>query len=166
MPAMRPRVNAKNGQIITPEMTVLFVPKEPADSTAFFRFQVLKSNEEEAVREAALGFLAAEFFQLPERFSDEMTAVFGTQSELSRRLLAAKSVVLQFAQFSQRFEIPCKVRRLGADDPTRELSFWQARIFNANLPRDATVLGFQPDWRDATADPAPGFRGVSGSAPE
>ena len=138
-----------------PAMAVLLVPEEPSASTAFLKFQAQKTNEAQEAREAALRYLGADYFQLPELFSDEMTAVFTAGSPIVASLLKAKAAMLEFEQYSQRFRILCRTRRLGVDDPARELSFWQARIFNPNLPKSADILGFKPEWTSATADPMP-----------
>jgi len=45
----------------------------------------------------------------------------------------------------------CKVRKLALKTPAREASLWQARLFNPNIPNDALVLGFKPDWKTAQA---------------
>jgi hypothetical protein len=155
MPATRPRVTARTGTVIMPAMVVLLVPIEPAESTAFFKFQVQKFIEPVEVREAALSYLAADYFQLPELFSDEMTAVFGPASPTAARLLRSKVAILEFEQYSQRFRMLCRTRRIGVKEPARESSFWQARLFNANLPKNADVLGFKPDWKSAMADAMP-----------
>jgi hypothetical protein len=155
MPAMRPRVSTKSGRVIVPAMTVLLVPEEPSASTAFFKFQVQKTNEVEEARAAALNYLAAEYFQLPELFSDEMTAVFAAGSPSAASLLRAKEVRLDFEQYSQRFQIACTVRSLRPAERARESSLWQARLFNPHVPQDAKVLAFRPDWKRATADPMP-----------
>ncbi len=42
MPAMRPSVSSRKGEMLVPEMTILLVPLVPEESTAFFRFQVQK----------------------------------------------------------------------------------------------------------------------------
>ena len=154
MPAMRPRASTKKGAVILPATTVLLVPLEPATSTAFFRFQQQKTNELEKARQAGLGYLAGDFYQLPELFSDEMTAVFGPVSESAAALLQAKEVLLDFEQFSQSYRMFCKVRRLPPG-PAHDSSLWQTRLFNPNIPNDATVLGFKPDWKNAAADPLP-----------
>jgi hypothetical protein len=155
MPATRPRVSTKSGRVLMPAMAVLLVPQEPSASTAFFKFQVQKTNEPEEVREAALRYLGADYFQLPELFSDEMTAVFGAGSPTVANFLEAKVVLLEFEQYSQSFRMLCKTCRLHSGEPARQSSFWQARLFNPNLPKDAEVLGFKPDWKSATADPMP-----------
>ena len=95
MPAMRPRASTRKGTVLLPAMTVLLVPLEPGASTAFFRFQQQKTNEAEKARQAGLGYLAGDFYQLPELFSDEMTAVFGPFSDNAAALLKAKEVLLE-----------------------------------------------------------------------
>jgi hypothetical protein len=154
-PAMRPRVSTKIGTVILPAMTVLLVPEEPSASTAFFKFQVQKTNEMEEARAAALLYLGAEYFQVPELFSDEMTAVFAAGSPGVASLLRAREVLLDFEQYSQSFHIACTVRSLRAMEPARDSSLWQARVFNRNVPQDAKVLGFKPDWKRATGNPMP-----------
>lgn len=155
MPATRPRVSSQSGKVIVPAMVVLLIPQEPSASTAFFKFQVQKTNELEETREAALRYLAADYFQQPELFSDEMTAVFGPRAPTAARLVAAKVAMLEFEQYSQRFWIPCRTRRLAVSEPARDSAFWQARVFNANLPKNIEVIGFKPDWKTAGADPLP-----------
>jgi hypothetical protein len=157
MPAMRPCVSTKDGKVISPAVVLLLVPEEPAASTAFFKFQVQKTNEPEEAREAALRYLGAEYFQIPELFSDEMTAVYAPASSTAASLVRFTDVRLDFEQYSQTFCICCSVRILGPREPARESSFWQALLFNPNLPKDAKVLSFKPDWRKATAKPMPQY---------
>jgi hypothetical protein len=155
MPAVRPRVSSKSGELIVPAMAILLIPQEPSASTAFFKFQVQKNNEPEQIRDAALQYLAADYFQLPELFSDEMAAVFPPQSTVAARLVGEKTLLLDFEQYSQKFSIPCRPRRMSASEPARDSAFWQARLFNENLPKDVDVIGFKPNWKTATADPMP-----------
>ena len=107
------------------------------------------------MRGAALRYLGADYFQLPELFSDEMTAVFGAGSPTVASLIKAKVTLLEFEQYSQSFRMLCRARRLRAEEPARESAFWQARLFNPNLPKNAEVLSFKPDWKSATANPNP-----------
>lgn len=141
-----------------PSVVLLLVLGEPAASTAFFKFQVQKTNDPEEAKEAALKYLGADYFQSPELFSDEMTAVFAANSPAAASLVKAKQIRLDFAQYSQSFRILCTVRSVGKKEPVRESSLWQARLFNPNVPEHATVLAFRPDWKKATADPTPQSR--------
>lgn len=154
MPAMRPRVSTEGGEVIMPEMAILLVPEEPMASTAFFTYQVQKSNEQDEVREAGLRYMGADYFQIPEMFSDEMTAVFAAGSSFAAALLQSKTVVLDFQQYAQAFRLRCKARRLRPQEPAHASSYWQARLFNAKLPATVQVLAFKPDWKSALADPS------------
>jgi hypothetical protein len=153
--AMRPRVSRKSGEVLMPDMTVLLIPEDDTDSTAYFRFQVQKSADPAAAREAGVKYLAAEFYQIPELFSDEMTAVFGAASERAAKMMKSREVLLDFEQFSQSYRMFCKVRVVRVGDVAREASLWQARLFNPGVANDAMVLGFRPDWKSVEADPFP-----------
>jgi hypothetical protein len=45
------------------------------------------------------------------------------------------------------------VRALTEDDPAYQATYWHNALFNAGLPGAVRVLGFQPDWALAEADP-------------
>ncbi len=152
---MRPRVSRKNGGILLPAMTTLLIPHDCAESTAYFMFQIQKTADPAAAREAGVKYLAGGFFQLPELFSDRLTAVFGGASEPLVAIAKCKEVVLDFEQYSQSFRMFCKVATLRPVDPMREASLWQARIFNPAIANDTAVLAFTPDWKSAVAVPAP-----------
>jgi len=141
--------------VLLSAMTVLLIPEDSAVSTAYFKFQVQKTVDPAAVREAGVGYLAGGFYQVAELFSDEMTAVFGQGSEAANLMSKATEVVLDFEQFSQSFRMFCKVRKLSGKDHARDASLWQARIFNPGIANDAVVLGFNPDWKSAVAIPMP-----------
>ncbi|MCB1379947.1 MAG: hypothetical protein KDK89_16505 [Alphaproteobacteria bacterium] len=149
MAAMHPRVSSKKGDVILPAMMILLVPEDTTPSTAFLRFQLQKTSEHQRARDASVKYLAADFYQLPELFSDEMTAVFGPGSETAARLMKLKEVLLDFDQFSQSCRMFCKVRKLGQSEDAREFSLWHTRVFNPNVSNEALVLGFKPDWKSA-----------------
>lgn len=153
LPGMQPRVSTRSGKSLAPALIMLLLPAEPRESTAFFKYQVQKTNEPQKARDAGIGYLGAEFYQLPELFSDAMAAIFQPASSLAAQILKAKEVVLDFEQFSQSFRMFCAVRRLGKKDEAREAALWQARIFKRDLANDCDVLGFTPDWTSANADP-------------
>jgi hypothetical protein len=149
MPAMRPTVSSRKGEMISPAMMALLVPDDPGPSLSFLRFQIQKTSDPKAVRDAVTKYLASEFYQLPELFTDQLTAVFSPGSQTAARMLKLKQVLLGFEQYSQTFRMFCKVNQLPAGDEAREFSLWQARSFNPNIPGDATVLSFRPDWKTA-----------------
>jgi hypothetical protein len=136
-------------------VTVLLLPDDSTPSTAFIKFQIQKTNEPGEAREAVLQYLAADYFQTAEHFSDEMLAVFPANSSVAARGAKEEAVLLDFEQYAQRFRLSCAARRLPADAPLREAAFWQARLFNPNLAGDVEVLAFKPDWKKSIADPPP-----------
>ena len=154
-PGMRPRLLTTAGRELSPALTVLIVPREPKDSTAFFQFQVQKSPDPRQVYEKGLAFLQADYFQQPGTFSERLTAVLPDASPLAAALLAEGTCLLEFNQFRQFYRLPCAVFESPAGDPARDVSIWHNRLFNPALPDAVHVLAFRPDWASAEARPSP-----------
>ena len=146
---MMPRVSTRQGEVVLGEMITLLAPLEPDASMARFKFMVQKTPDPQKSREAGLAFLSADYYQDPTGFSDRLLAVFGQASPLAARLLKLKTVLLDFAQFSQSYRMFATVRRLPPDDRARAAALWHNRLFNRNLPDEAEVLAFAPEWRSA-----------------
>jgi hypothetical protein len=157
-PGMRPRVLDPKGQELAPALTVLLIPNEPEESTAFFRFQVMKTPDPRDVYERALTFLQADYFQNPETFSDRLVTVLPRDAALADALLDERACVLEFVQSRQSYRIAAEVRALKSGHAAREAAIWHNRLFNPALPDTVHVLGLQPDWDSARADPAPSGR--------
>ena len=151
-PGMRPVLRDKKGREVTPALTVLLVPDDPSESTAFFRFQVTRWADPRELYERALAYLQADYFQRPETFSDRLLAVLPEDSPVAALLMAEGKCSLAFAQFSQAFHLPCFARALPAGDPAREAAIWHNRLFNPALPETVHVIAFQPDWISAKAE--------------
>ena len=148
-PALRlPEAGSELGPI-----TVLIVKRAPEETTDQFRHLARKTHDPAERHDGALNFLAAAYHQRPRDFSDEPTALFGPESEIADRLLAAGRCRLSFEQYRQTYDLPCAVRRLADDDPAFQATYWHNALFNAALPAGVRVLAFQPDWRAARADP-------------
>lgn len=155
-PGMRPRVLDMAGAEIAPALTVLLTPVESAESTAFFRFQVLKSPDPRDLYERGLAYLRADYYQRPETFTDTLVAVLPENSEVAGRLLADGHCTLAFDQFRQTFRLPCTVQDLQPGDDVHDAAVWHNRLFNPALPGTLHVLAFKPNWTSAEADPGPG----------
>ena len=65
-PGMRPRVLTTLGRELSPALTVLLVPKEPEESTAFFRFQVQKTHDPREIYEKRARVSAGGLFSAAE----------------------------------------------------------------------------------------------------
>jgi hypothetical protein len=148
-PGMCPRVRDLSGRELSPALTVLIVPRDPAESIAFFRFQVMKTVDPRDIYQRALTYLQADYFQEPKDFGDVLTAVLPAQSDLAARLIRDGRCVLAFEQFSQRYNLPCAVFETEAGEALRDVTLWHNRAFNPSLPDDVVVLGFRPDWKSA-----------------
>jgi hypothetical protein len=154
-PGMRPRVLDAEGRELASALTVLLIPNEPEESTAFFRFQVMKTTDPRDIYERALAFLQADFFQNPEAFSERMVTVLPRGATLAAALLDEGACVLEFVQSGQSYRIAAEVRALKTGHAAREAAIWHNRLFNPALPDTVHVLGLQPDWDSARAEPAP-----------
>jgi hypothetical protein len=155
LPGMRPRVLTRSGEELMSAMTVLILPKTSSASTAYLKFQAQKTNEISKVYEAGVKFLAESYFQEPELFSDEMTALFQEGSRIAERIRKRGECLLDFEQSSQRFTMFCSVRKLRGSEAAHQATLWHNRIFNPNVPNSAVILGFLPDWKNVHAKPMP-----------
>lgn len=151
-PGMRPRVLDASGDELAPALTVLLVPKETEESTAFFQFQVMRGGDPRDLYERVLGFLQADYFQQPQKFSDRLTAVLPADSQLADRLIADGACTLLFEQFGQIYRFRCAVAQLPEGHPRRDASIWHNRAFNPALPDEVLVLEFRPDWASAVTN--------------
>ncbi len=160
-PALRPRVLRPAGAAQAPGVTTLLMRRDPA-AAAGFRHLARRTHDPRARREAALALLAERYYQPAREFGDLLTASFAAASPLADALASAATCRLAFAQDGQRYDLPCAVARLRADDPHWQATYWHNALFNHSLPPDIQVLSFAPRWLDATADPAPDARTPSG----
>jgi hypothetical protein len=155
-PGMRPRLLDASGRELTQALTVLLLPRDPAESTAFFRFQVMRSADPRDIYERALAYLQADYFHKPDGFRDRMLAVLPEGSQLAASLVSAGTCILEFEQFAQAYRFTCAVSALKPGDAGREAAIWHNRLFNPALPETVHVLALQPDWASAGADRRPG----------
>ena len=118
-------------------VTVLIMPVSPTASTDYLRFQLQRTNDHALAREAGVRFLAADYFQEPELFTDEMTALFQPGSQIAKKILKLRDCLLGFEQYSQRFTMFCRARTVTRKEAAHQATLWHNRIFNPNVPNDA-----------------------------
>ena len=150
---MRPLVQLPGETERGYEITVLIVQASPEESTAQFRHIARRTHDPAERYKKAIEHMAAAYYQRPEAFSDELTALFGPRIDLAERLLEAGRCRLGFEQYSQRYLLPCRTRALAESEPAYQATYWHNSLFNAAIPAGARILGFQPDWATAEADP-------------
>ena len=146
---MRPKVLSPDGRALSEGAIVLLVPRDPAESSDFFEFQVRKNHDPNEVYQKGLTFLQSTYFHRSNRFSDEMTALFLPESRLAALLAELGACRLEFRQFGQSYRLPSAVRELAPEEPAYRNTLWHNRLFNTRLPDDVRILGFRPDWTAA-----------------
>jgi hypothetical protein len=119
------------------------------------RFIVQRTQEPLERWEAAMRLFQGSYFRQPRQFTDELTALFAPDSALAAAVATAGTCRLRFAQFNQRYVLPCLVRRVLPDDPLHAATSWHNALFNPRLPPEPAILAFKPDWNTAEADPSP-----------
>jgi len=145
-----PGAEAPMGRIIT------VLNKLPAHSvTTELLHMSRRTNDPAHRRGRALQFFAAGHYQKHREFSDLLTATFRAGSPGAARLREGRTCTLVFDAYSQRFSLWCRVWRLTERNPLHAATMAHNRLFNPQLPGDAVVLGFEPDWTRSSADPSP-----------
>ncbi len=132
------------GQIIT-----LITKKSPENMTTEFRHMVKKTQDPTERLQGAIRLLSAMYYQDPKDFSDEITALFASDSEISTKLIELEKCIFNFEQNNQRFRIPCNVIDLPSEHPRYQATFWHNSLFNPSIPADIKILAFIPDWSRA-----------------
>lgn len=118
--------------------------------TAELEFMRAKTNDPAQVRENALKFLSATYYQKAAEFSDILTATFPPGSPGAAEIRNAKNVRLVFEAYMQRFDLAVKVWELADHNPLHRATIAHNGLFNPALPPDTIVLGFEPDWDAST----------------
>lgn len=140
------QVSDLDGNQLLDAMVTLLVRENSFESTEFLKFQVQKYNDPQEVFKKALIYLQSTHYHRAIEFSDEMTALFKADSPIANRLIETKHVILNFAQFSQNYRVPCAARLINPMEPAHQATLWHNRVFNPNLGDDVMILAFQPDW--------------------
>ncbi|WP_374311271.1 hypothetical protein [Dongia sp.] len=143
---MRPVIFSRDDAQVAGSTVVVLHKAEPDDATAFFRHQVLKTQDPVERWEKATEHMAAGYFQRYRDFDDTLTALFGPASSLVDQMLGHGKVYLDFAELSQRFRLLCKVTELTEHHPLYQATYWHNRMFNPNIPAGVRVVSFSPDW--------------------
>ncbi len=152
-PGMRPDVLLEDGKEVASAVTLLLVPDLLQDSILQFRFMALKTQDPQERYKKAVQLLSASFYQNVENFSGLMTGVFSRSSETVNRLKKNQRCVLEFDFQQQKFRVPAGIKVLLKKNPVYEFTYWHNFLFNPYLSPDVTVLSFEPDWSDSSADP-------------
>lgn len=156
LPGMRPRVTTLNGEELSPGIITVLNQAYPTAATAMFKQAYLRTQDPRERYSRALEMLASYHYQRPKEFLDELTALFGPDSQLAARLIGEQECILEFDQFNQGYRIPCIVQELGERDIAYQATYWHNALFNPALPPSPRILAFTPRWSAASATHAEG----------
>ncbi len=120
-----------------------------------FRHMVLRTNDPKKRYDSGLEFLAADYYQDKEEFTDQLTALFGPTEPLVSYLDQHRNCTLEFNQTRQHFSLPCEVASLDPSSYLYQATYWHNQLFNPLMPPGIRVLAFKPDWSLAIAEPGP-----------
>lgn len=148
MPGMCPEVRLPDRDL--GRIVVLLVARDSRTAAREFQHMVRKTLDPATRYTNALRMLGGDYYQRPDAFSDELTALFRSGATLPARVLRTGSCILDFAQSGARVTLPCALRELPESDPRFQATFWHNRLFNNAMPGDVTVILFSPDWARAS----------------
>ena len=141
---MRPLVTLSDSSESLGNINVLILKINPQQHTANFKFIVRKTQDPAERIKNGLQVLSEAYYQHPQGFSSQITALFALDSEVADKLLEAGKCTLDFEQEGQKFELNCAVRDLPEDDKYHQAIFWHNSMFNPGMPGHVRVLGFTP----------------------
>ena len=138
------------GQIIT------VINKLPQYSkTPEMQHMIKRTFDPAQRREKAIELFSETYYQKAREFSDVICAVFKPGSEGADAIRRAGQVTLSYSHYGQRFDIPTKVWKLSKKNAFYQATWWHNHLFNPDLEGNAVILGFEPDWEAASAEPSP-----------
>ncbi len=152
-PGMRPRVELTDGRIVTVVTTVMILAESRDTATQFQHLHRITPEPLDRY-EAVIKILQGSYYQVPEDFSDRLTALFSRPSDTAEILIEAGLCNLYFEQFGQSYKVPCRIDELAPEDAAHQAAYWHNALFNPRLTADVRILAFEPDWGMASADPA------------
>jgi hypothetical protein len=151
--SMRSSVVVDNVTLV--EIIFLINKHERFSTVPEFRHMVLRTNDPKKRYDSGLEFLAADYYQDKEEFTDQLTASFGPEEPLVGYLEKHRTCTLEFNQTRQYFSLPCEVNNLDPSSYLYQATYWHNQLFNPFMPPGIQVVAFKPDWSLAIAEPGP-----------
>ena len=143
-PGMSAGVYSISGGKEKGRINFLIVKQEPESTTSEFRHIILKTQDCADWISSGLRILAERHYQDDFNFSDELTALFGTDSPLADALTLAGQCHLKFAEDSIEQAFDFSVREMDEEESAFQATYWHNHLFNASIPGRVRILGFTP----------------------
>jgi hypothetical protein len=142
-PCARPRASV--AREFSADITVLLVEKEPGPTVDALRHIVRKHDDPRQRYVEGLRFLSAVYYQHPERFDNQLAALFSAGSPVARVLAEEGRCLLNFQQDGMGYEATCAIKELEERDAAYQATYWHNRIFSPDLPSAIRLLAFLPE---------------------
>ena len=125
-------------------MNFLVVKQDSDGLSSEFRHIIRKTRDSAEWLKYGLRILAERYYQDDFNFSDELTALFGTDSSLADALTLAGQCHLKFAEDSVEQAFDFSVREMDEEESAFQSTYWHNHLFNASIPGRVRILGFTP----------------------
>ncbi len=143
-PGMSAGVYSISGGAVKGRMNFLIVRQESDMTTSEFKHIIRKTQDSAEWVKSGLRILAERHYQDDFNFSNELAALFGTNSSLADALTLAGQCHLKFAEDSVEQAFDFSVREMDEEESAFQATYWHNHLFNASIPGQVRVLGFTP----------------------
>jgi hypothetical protein len=133
-----------SGGEVKSQMNFLIVKQDSESISSEFRHIIRKTQDSAEWVKNGLRILAERHYQDDFNFSDELTALFGTDSSLADALTLAGQCHLKFAEDSVEQAFDFSVREMDGEESAFQATYWHNHLFNASIPGQVRILGFTP----------------------
>ena len=109
-----------------------------------------KTQDPKERYENAVKLFSEYYYQIPDEFSEELTAVYSLNSDLADQMVSVGEGKLSFDQGNQLYDLNCGIRMIDSDELEHQATYWHNHLFNPSMPGRVKVLGFVPDWQNSS----------------
>lgn len=142
---MCPKCFSTDGRYLG-QIVVLLVRKKPVHDVSQLKHIFLTTQDPFIRYQNALRHLSAGYYQSPQEFSHEITALFDTSMMLPTTLISSGGCILEFSQYSATYRLRASIRRLETSELFYQFTYWHNSCFNQKMPETIQVLSFSLDW--------------------
>ena len=125
-------------------LNFLIVKEDAAEITAEFAHIIRKTLDSKDWLKNGLRILSERHYQDDFDFSNQLTALFGLDSQHADALLSAGQCHLKFKQDSIDYAFDFDVTELPEQDEAHQATYWHNHLFNPSIPGQVRVLGLTP----------------------
>ncbi len=122
----------------------VLIEKNCTNTAKMFEFMIKQSHEPEIRFDKAVKFLASEYYNFPVNFDGSFTATFDNKSNILKKLINKKNLIVQFFERETGFNFYVKVKKLKKTDSKWKYTFFHNFFFNPALNENIEILHFCP----------------------